>query len=53
MPRTSSEIALGITEPMKAGIEIINHPDVGRLHISAVVSQSDGEDNVEALFKKN
>ncbi len=52
MPRTSSELALGITERMKTGIEDIDHPEVGRIHISAVVTQSKGEESVEVLLNK-
>jgi len=52
MPRTSSELALGITERMKSGIEDIDYPELGRIHISAVVTQSKGEENVEVLLNK-
>lgn len=52
MPRTSSELALGITGRMKSAIENINIPGTGRLTITAAVTQSDADGGVDSLLIK-
>lgn len=52
MPRTSSALAVGITERMKRVIEETHIDGVGRLHINAAVTQSQGDDDVDELLQK-
>ncbi|MBC8209978.1 MAG: MMPL family transporter [Gammaproteobacteria bacterium] len=52
MPRTSAVLASGMTERMKSAIEKCQIDGVGRLHISAAVTQTSGDETVQALLSK-
>ena len=52
LPRTSADLSIRITERMKAMIEQTEFPDIGRVHISASVLETNGSDNVDELIER-
>lgn len=52
LPRTSAELSLTITQRMKQIIEKTEIPGIGRIHISATVVETDGNDNPDELIDR-
>jgi diguanylate cyclase (GGDEF)-like protein len=52
LPRTSAERALTITQRMKQAIEQTEFPDIGRVHISAAITETDGSDEIHNLIQR-
>jgi len=51
LPRTSAERAFTITQRMKQAIEETEFPDIGRVHISAAISESDGSEEIHSMIQ--
>lgn len=52
MPRTDSELALSITQRMKSCIESSDIAGIGWLHIKAVITHSNGDDDIDVLLTR-